>query len=128
MDGEAGDQGTAGTRRLGHRQHPPGAAANHLPGAVKGRGAWHLVTQPVLVAELRALRRLWRAFPPEALERHPRLSSVVWLDENGSRIAISHVSGRFAVPLGGGVATFVRLDDAELFAAGVLAEREGIPA
>ena len=85
------------------------------------------MTQPVLIADLRALRWLWRVFPADALARHPRLSSVVWLDENGSRIAISHVSGRYAVPLGGGVATFQRLEDAELFAAGALAEREGIP-
>jgi hypothetical protein len=82
---------------------------------------------PILTAiDLCILRRLWRATPPEVRRAHPSIRSCVSLDENGSLIAISKRDGWFAVPCCGSVVLFEKLGDAEVFAVGVLIEREGV--
>jgi hypothetical protein len=75
--------------------------------------------------DIQSQQRAWRAISEDALQAHPNLRSRVSLNENGSRIGILEQKGRFRLRWDGAPIWFERLDDAELFAAGMLFEREG---
>jgi hypothetical protein len=81
----------------------------------------------VTTLDLKSMRRVWRAISAEDRRSHPTLRSRVSLDENGPLLAISEQGGRFRLSVGGVPLLFERLEDAELAAVGVLAEREGVP-
>ncbi len=75
--------------------------------------------------ELQSLRRVWRAIPSEVVTALLNLRSRVSLDENSALIGISERGGRSSInPVRRGL-IFEALDDAEVFAAGMLFEREG---
>ena len=66
--------------------------------------------------------------PVGALDQHPHLVSHVFLDPNGASIFIMRlVGGWFELQMPTGPVSFERLEEAEMFAAGALAEREGVP-
>jgi hypothetical protein len=75
---------------------------------------------------LDALRLFWRRISAATRAQHPDLRSIVWLDKNGSTVAISERDGAFTVAHSRAHVRFDGLDDAELFAAGLLFEREGL--
>lgn len=81
--------------------------------------------QTVTKTDLVSFRRVWRAISPDAQRAHPNLRSHVSLNENGSQVGILERKGQFYLRCDGVLLWFERLDDAELFAVGILFEREG---
>lgn len=79
----------------------------------------------VTMIDIQSQQGVWRAISKDALQERPDLASRVALKENGSRIEILKQKGRFRLRWDGALIWFERLADAELFAAGILFEREG---
>lgn len=79
----------------------------------------------VTTIDLNSLRHAWRGISSDTLRERPDLRSQVSLNENGSLIGISERKGRFCLRWDGAPVWFERLADAELFAAGIIFEREG---
>jgi len=64
-------------------------------------------------------RQLWRSIPDNVSEKNPDIVSRVSLDENGTIVPIFERRGYFCVYADQVQIEFEKLDDAEIFAAGL---------